>query len=65
MAKGGLNGACSRRHSGELTVRKIKVIGSYISKSIVEAHGGKMWGENNSDGKGVTFGFTIPISKPH
>ena len=40
-------------------------LGLYISKSIVEAHGGKMWGENNSDGKGATFGFTIPISKPH
>ena len=26
-------------------------LGLFISKSIVEAHGGKMWGENNADGK--------------
>jgi signal transduction histidine kinase len=28
---------------------------SFISKSIVEAHGGKIWAENNKDGKGATF----------
>jgi signal transduction histidine kinase len=33
----------------------------FISKGIVEAHGGKIWGENNEDGKGATFGFTLPI----
>jgi two-component system, OmpR family, sensor histidine kinase VicK len=36
-------------------------LGLYISKSIVEAHGGKMWAENNKDGKGCTFYFTLPI----
>jgi signal transduction histidine kinase len=36
-------------------------LGLYISKSIVEAHGGKMWAENNPDGKGCTFYFTLPI----
>jgi two-component system, OmpR family, sensor histidine kinase VicK len=36
-------------------------LGLYISKSIVEAHGGKMWAEDNSDGKGCTFYFTLPI----
>lgn len=40
-------------------------LGLYISKSIVEAHGGKMWAENNTDGKGATFTFTLPIQKPH
>ena len=24
-------------------------------------HGGKIWGENNKDGKGATFGFRLPI----
>ena len=36
-------------------------LGLYISKSIVEAHGGKMWAENNFDGKGATFAFVLPI----
>ena len=26
------------------------------------AHGGKLWGENNADGKGATFGFSLSIS---
>jgi light-regulated signal transduction histidine kinase (bacteriophytochrome) len=34
----------------------------YISKNIVEAHGGKIWGKNNSHGKGATFAFTLPIN---
>jgi len=37
-------------------------LGLYISKSIVEAHGGKMWAENNPDGEGATFTFTLPLS---
>ena len=36
-------------------------LGLYISKRIIEAHGGKMWAENNSDGIGATFAFTIPL----
>jgi two-component system, OmpR family, sensor histidine kinase VicK len=35
--------------------------GLYISKGIIEAHGGKMWAENNSDGIGATFSFTLPL----
>jgi signal transduction histidine kinase len=37
-------------------------LGLYISKKIVEAHGGKIWAENNKDGEGATFTFTIPMS---
>jgi two-component system, OmpR family, sensor histidine kinase VicK len=32
----------------------------FISKGIVEAHLGKIWGENNVDGKGATFSFSLP-----
>lgn len=38
-------------------------LGLYISKSIVEAHGGKIWAENNNDGKGATFSFTLPLKQ--
>ena len=37
-------------------------LGLFLSKSIVEAHGGKIWGENNKDRKGATFTFTLPLA---
>ena len=36
-------------------------LGLFISKSIIEAHGGLIWAENNSDGPGSSFYFLIPI----
>jgi two-component system, OmpR family, sensor histidine kinase VicK len=36
-------------------------LGLFICKSIVEAHGGKIWAENNKDGIGTTFSFSLPI----
>lgn len=36
-------------------------LGLFISKSIIEGHGGKIWAENNPDGKGATFTFSLPI----
>jgi signal transduction histidine kinase len=38
-------------------------LGLFLSKSIVEAHGGRIWAENNADGKGATFAFSLPVSK--
>ncbi len=35
-------------------------LGLFISKNIVEAHGGKIWGENNQKGKGALFVFSLP-----
>ena len=39
-------------------------LGLYISKNIIEAHGGRIWAENNQDGKGANFTFTLPLSPP-
>jgi signal transduction histidine kinase len=36
-------------------------LGLYISRTIVEDHGGKLWAENNTDEKGATFFFSLPI----
>ena len=37
-------------------------LGLFISKSIIEAHGGKIWGKNNyPEDKGATFGFSLPL----
>src|SRR5690242_21468029 len=35
-------------------------LGLYVSKRIVEAHDGRIWAENNSNGKGATFAFVLP-----
>ena len=37
-------------------------LGLFIAKNIVEAHGGRIWAENNKDGKGATFTFTLPLT---
>ncbi|NWG37190.1 sensor histidine kinase [Nitrososphaera sp.] len=37
-------------------------LGLYLSKAIVEAHGGTIKGENNVGAKGATFSFTLPVS---
>ncbi len=37
-------------------------LGLYVSKNVIEAHGGKMWGENNPCGVGARFTFTLPAT---
>jgi two-component system, OmpR family, sensor histidine kinase VicK len=37
-------------------------LGLFISKNIIESHGGKIWAKNNViDGRGTIFGFTLPL----
>ena len=38
-------------------------LGLYISKNIIDAHGGKIWGGDNKKNKknGAEFGFTLPL----
>ena len=41
-------------------------LGLFISKSIIESHGGTMWASNNDtsqeNGRGALFTFNLPIS---
>jgi signal transduction histidine kinase len=37
-------------------------LGLFISKNVVEAHGGKIWAENNQKERGASFSFSLPIA---
>jgi two-component system, OmpR family, sensor histidine kinase VicK len=37
-------------------------LGLYLSRKIIESHGGEIWAENNTNSKGATFGFSLPVS---
>ena len=36
-------------------------LGLFIAKNIIEAHGGRIWAQNNKNGKGATFSFSLPL----
>jgi signal transduction histidine kinase len=36
-------------------------LGLYISKRIIECHGGKIWAENNVADSGASFSFSLPL----
>ncbi|MFX0002812.1 MAG: PAS domain S-box protein [Candidatus Hermodarchaeota archaeon] len=36
-------------------------LGLYITKGIINAHGGKIWASSEGENKGSTFSFTLPI----
>jgi hypothetical protein len=59
----GIDPSIKERMFEKFTTRSEKGsgLGLYIAKSIVEAHGGNIWSGNNSDGKGATFSFSLPI----
>jgi signal transduction histidine kinase len=38
-------------------------LGLYITKKIVDMHGGKIWAQNNRGSKGATFTFTLPLNE--
>ncbi len=37
-------------------------LGLYLTKSIIESHGGHIWAENNRNKKGATFSFSLPLT---
>jgi signal transduction histidine kinase len=37
-------------------------LGLYISRKIIESHGGRIWAEDNANSKGATFSFSLPIA---
>ncbi len=37
-------------------------LGLYVSKYIIESHGGRIWAQNNTDRQGSTFSFILPLA---
>ncbi|PWU79431.1 MAG: hypothetical protein DLM72_17390 [Candidatus Nitrosopolaris wilkensis] len=51
-------------HSGQILVLNPKQVPDWdrLFLSVVEAHDGKIWAENNLDGKGTTLTFSLPVT---
>lgn len=61
----GIDGEIASRLFTKFATRSEKGtgLGLYISRSIVEAHGGKIWAKNNEEEKGATFAFSLPLNQ--
>ena len=39
-------------------------LGLFLSKAIVQGHGGRIWAESAGPGQGASFRFTLPLAEP-
>lgn len=53
----------SRPHEGQGTGPKGTGLGLFISKGIIEQHGGRVWAESPGPGRGASFCFSLPLAK--
>ena len=54
----------SQLHEPDAARRGGSGLGLYVSKGIVDLHGGHLWGESPGPGLGATFRFAVPFAAP-